>query len=293
MVLASTPEKPVSIIACPKCQRQYKVKGDPTGKSVKCASCQHTFKAAVQKVAQSSGAGAQQAAAGVGGPMTSQPGLFPDVVPGGPDPLGNHVVQDPGFADVDVEEIKRARLAAAKKNNKLADAYSSSSSIAKMDEEAERKKATKPQNVGYLSFDTLFGFDGRINRQKYWFSSILWSLISSAVAGVLAGVYNLILGMMDIDPDPENLVAIGPFFFIALVHTILAIWVNFALMIKRYHDLGREGDRLVLLFIPIIGPLWVIFEVGFLPGQPNRNEFGPNPLAKMKKSSGPKNPYDV
>lgn len=40
----------------------------------------------------------------------------------------------------------------------------------------------------------------------------------------------------------------------------------FALNVKRYHDRDKSGWWLVVGLIPIIGPIWVKVELGFLKG---------------------------
>lgn len=249
---------------------------------MKCAGCQHVFTVGAQPAVQSA-----QPAAGGTGKLSSQPGLFPDTIPAGPDPLANHIIQDPGFADVDLDEIRRTREAEARKGNKLANAYSTSSSLAKMDDEEQQRKANAVLNVGYLSPDTLFGFDGRINRKKFWLSSLFFGMISVVVTVVLLFGYSLILYAADIDlPEPgsrqmwDSLGVIAPIFFVMFFTGVLSSWVSFALMAKRYHDLGYSGYRSLLSFIPIVGAIWVIVELGFFPGDPKRNHYGINPLSQ-------------
>ena len=220
------------------------------------------------------------------GEATPHANLFPDTIPAGPDPLANHVVDDPGFADVDVEEIRRQRALEARKKNKLNDAFSSSSSLAKMEEEEYQKEKTRVRNVGYFSGDTLFGFDGRIPRKKFWVSSILFGLANSAITFVLLLVYGLILFLLDIDlpkPQPDrimnDLTLVAPIFFIMFVSALLGGWVGIALHVKRYHDLGRAGTRLLIGLIPLVGGIWVLVECGFFAGTPGKNKYGPDPLA--------------
>jgi FAD/FMN-containing dehydrogenase/uncharacterized membrane protein YhaH (DUF805 family)/SAM-dependent methyltransferase len=54
-------------------------------------------------------------------------------------------------------------------------------------------------------------------------------------------------------------------------------WSLFALAIKRYHDIGRSGWWLLLLVIPLIGPAWVIWSLGFRKGIQAENRYGPIP----------------
>ena len=60
----------------------------------------------------------------------------------------------------------------------------------------------------------------------------------------------------------------------------LFFWLTFALAVRRLHDRGRSAWRLLLLAIPLIGPIWIGIELGFLAGTPHENRYGPDPYAR-------------
>ena len=64
---------------------------------------------------------------------------------------------------------------------------------------------------------------------------------------------------------------------IPFVVCVVIVLLFFALCVKRYHDICRSGWWLLLLAIPIIGPLWVAFSLGFRKGQQHENRFGAQP----------------
>ena len=113
------------VIVCPKCERKYQVKADPTGKTMVCPACKTKFtvgQSAPAAPAAPQANPAAMASMGIGGNLASQPGLFPEkVVVDNKSPLDNHVVQDPGFAQVDVKSVRREREAAERKKKKLGD----------------------------------------------------------------------------------------------------------------------------------------------------------------------------
>jgi uncharacterized membrane protein YhaH (DUF805 family) len=43
------------------------------------------------------------------------------------------------------------------------------------------------------------------------------------------------------------------------------MWVQCAIVIKRCHDRGKSGFWALLLFIPVIGLLWLLVDCGLLP----------------------------
>jgi uncharacterized membrane protein YhaH (DUF805 family) len=59
-----------------------------------------------------------------------------------------------------------------------------------------------------------------------------------------------------------------PFFF----------WGSVAVSVKRLHDRGQSGWRLLLLLIPAIGPLWWLIALGVRAGTRGDNQYGPDPL---------------
>ena len=57
---------------------------------------------------------------------------------------------------------------------------------------------------------------------------------------------------------------------------VLAIFIypQFAIMTKRWHDRGKSGWWWLISFVPIIGGLWMMIELGFLPGEDGTNDYG-------------------
>jgi len=53
---------------------------------------------------------------------------------------------------------------------------------------------------------------------------------------------------------------------------------SLAIAIKRYHDRDKSGWWILILFIPLVGFIWFLIELGCLPGTPGPNRYGPDPL---------------
>lgn len=260
---------------------------------MKCPACQTVFQAGastpvIEQGAASAGARTQTVAAtqewaryGLDGPLPVTPQLFPATSPHGPDPLANHVVEDPGFAQVDVQRVRMERIARERKTQLQTEVDPLEKFHA--DEEQRQQKFERQQKSGYLSAFTLFEFEGRISRKKFWLGGLFSGLIMVAAVLVALGIYFLALYLLDIDlPNTKqrnaDLTPLIPLFLITLVAGCLTIWVLFALLVKRMHDLGRAGSRLYLLLIPIIGQIWILIECGFHEGQKSTNTYGPDPL---------------
>ena len=60
-----------------------------------------------------------------------------------------------------------------------------------------------------------------------------------------------------------------------LILQIAIFYVWLALCVKRYHDHDKSGWWVLVSFIPIVGPIWILIELGLKKGMPGHNSFGP------------------
>jgi len=51
-----------------------------------------------------------------------------------------------------------------------------------------------------------------------------------------------------------------------------------AVYTKRWHDRNKSGWWSLILLIPIVGPIWMLVELGFLRGTEGTNNYGPDPI---------------
>jgi uncharacterized membrane protein YhaH (DUF805 family) len=133
---------------------------------------------------------------------------------------------------------------------------------------------------GYLDF-LFFSYSGRIGRMPYWLGTLVIAVIQYIVG---MWVLNLAMpGVMELVADnPEvtlevfqeiMLRTVAPVGIISLVF----MWPTYAIYTKRWHDRGKSGWWSLIIFIPIIGPIWMFIECGFLAGEEGTNSYGPNP----------------
>jgi uncharacterized membrane protein YhaH (DUF805 family) len=136
-------------------------------------------------------------------------------------------------------------------------------------------------NIDLVSL--LFGFQGRINRAKYWIAAVIY-----VVAMLIGGLTSFVLGFG------------VPFFVVAGIVYIAMIVSGIAIGIKRLHDRSKSGWWLLVFYLlpgvlsglgasiglqTIFGlaslaiSIWMIVELGFLRGTPGANQYGPDPLA--------------
>jgi uncharacterized membrane protein YhaH (DUF805 family) len=114
-----------------------------------------------------------------------------------------------------------------------------------------------------MDWNYLFtSFDGRISRQPFWIGSLVLGVASFVVSFVVAAIF-------------------GQGVFGSLLQFIVALAILYpsvAIAAKRFHDRDKSGWWILIVLIPFIGLIWYIVELGFLPGTPGPNRFGPDPL---------------
>ena len=126
-----------------------------------------------------------------------------------------------------------------------------------------------------MNWQWLFAsFEGRINRAKFWIGSLVLWVLWIVVNGVLSTMFGMQFA------EGEILPAMGPVAWlvwviiaIALTYATLAVWA------KRWHDRDKSGWWSLIALVPIVGAIWILVELGCLPGTEGPNRFGPDPLA--------------
>lgn len=95
----------------------------------------------------------------------------------------------------------------------------------------------------------LFSFNGVATRTEWWLvglSGYLVILVSIPLDSIVTG----------------NSEEPGWFFFAIF---IAWLWLQLATQVRRWHDRGKSGIWVLIKIIPVIGPIWALVELGFLP----------------------------
>jgi uncharacterized membrane protein YhaH (DUF805 family) len=101
-------------------------------------------------------------------------------------------------------------------------------------------------------------FTGRIPRATFWWTTLFVWLIFA----ILFVFHEAVLGR------PSTMI-LYPFLFFSLT----------AVGTKRLHDRGHSGWRLLLIVIPVVGPMWLLIALGLLRGTRGDNQYGDDPLS--------------
>jgi uncharacterized membrane protein YhaH (DUF805 family) len=120
-----------------------------------------------------------------------------------------------------------------------------------------------------------FSFQGRIGRQTLWLSYIVLFFIITVIASLPLTYFAI-----SAHGDPDQLQSpqfLGSSAFLGIVILILAIG-QLAGTVKRLHDRNRSGWFIFIQLIPLVGPIWLFIELGFLKGTDGPNTYGVDPL---------------
>lgn len=105
-------------------------------------------------------------------------------------------------------------------------------------------------------FDQFFSLRGRVGRGDWWYATLL--ILSVFIVGYV--VFD----------------AVGMRFASWVLYPPL-FWTLIAVALKRFHDRGRSGWWMLLLAVPIIGVLWLLWNLGLRAGDPVENCYGAVP----------------
>lgn len=109
--------------------------------------------------------------------------------------------------------------------------------------------------------EQLLKFDGRIRRMGWWIAGIGMSIVSAVVN--------------DIRDRNLNWLLVAVFAIIALV-----VWlIGISLSVRRWHDLNKSGWWVLINIIPVIGWIYSLVMLGFMPGDQGANHYGAPPKA--------------
>jgi uncharacterized membrane protein YhaH (DUF805 family) len=107
-------------------------------------------------------------------------------------------------------------------------------------------------------------FDGRARRMEFWMFNLVYFFL-----GIIAQLLDNLFGIAFWDYG----YGYGPIYFILSLALIIP---SLAVSVRRLHDVGKSGWMLFIVFIPIIGVIWLLVLM-LIDSQPGRNEYGPNP----------------
>ena len=120
----------------------------------------------------------------------------------------------------------------------------------------------------------LFSFNGRIPRRAYWGLSFAVNIMAFAGLFVFAVIEKWIEGYEE--PSQPTLAGMA-MLLTQLSFCVAVLWVVFAILSKRCHDLNVSGLWSLAAFIPLFGGLWALIVLGCVRGTKGPNKYGADP----------------
>lgn len=115
------------------------------------------------------------------------------------------------------------------------------------------------------------GWQGRISRSEWW---LCWGA-------------DLALALVFFIAFESSAYKATGFTLPQLAASAFLFWAATCANIKRFHDRNKPWFWSFLAFFPIVGPTWIVIELGILKGTTGRNVFGDDPLAKSQNPLPP------
>tara|TARA_B110000967_G_C18677564_1_gene456331 strand:+ start:250 stop:636 length:387 start_codon:yes stop_codon:yes gene_type:complete len=115
-------------------------------------------------------------------------------------------------------------------------------------------------------------FSGRARRKEYWMFVLFYSLFL-----IIAMILDNVAGLCFETEFMGQTISAGYgwlYLLVGAIHFIPALSV----VVRRLHDIGKSGWMYLVVFIPIIGFIWILVLL-VKDGEAGDNEYGANPKA--------------
>ncbi len=119
----------------------------------------------------------------------------------------------------------------------------------------------------------LISFEGRLRRRDFWISMLI-IMVASWVLRAVIGVALFPVLFVERSMYGSGMGAMSAGWGIAW---LILLWPWLAVAVKRCHDRNKTGVWVLLAFVPVIGWLWCLIDLGLLDGTPGPNQYGPSP----------------
>jgi uncharacterized membrane protein YhaH (DUF805 family) len=131
-----------------------------------------------------------------------------------------------------------------------------------------------------MNLQTFTSFEGRSPRKTFWLSFLVLLIVSWILQFIVFAIFGGSMMTMDPNASPEaQMEAMNGMWLPFGIVILLTLWPSLAIYAKRWHDRNKSGWWSLIMFVPIIGGIWMLVELGFLRGTEGRNTYGPDPIA--------------
>ena len=120
----------------------------------------------------------------------------------------------------------------------------------------------------------LFSFEGRVTRRTFWYY-----FAGLVLAGVAARLLDGGIAARAAGNSGSGFGCFTVFYVLLGGVSLLAVGV------KRLHDRDLPGSRMLIGLIPVVGQIWLLYELGWRDGTPGWNMYGSDPRGEKQASS--------
>ncbi|RZJ51183.1 MAG: DUF805 domain-containing protein [Flavobacterium sp.] len=120
-------------------------------------------------------------------------------------------------------------------------------------------------------FENYANFNGRARRKEYWMFCL-----ASLIISVILGIIDYMCG--------TNIIMNGQLGIIRISYSLLVLIPGIALGVRRLHDVGKSGWLSLVIFIPLIGALWLLI-LACTEGEKGPNQYGADPKNEFEDIS--------
>lgn len=122
----------------------------------------------------------------------------------------------------------------------------------------------------------LFSFEGRMRRRDFWLCVLLLWVVGGVIGSILSALMFPHVVFINGPRGVWPLMA-GGFWRVSGLIWLLMLWPEVAIGVKRCHDRDQSGLWFLVAFLPVIGWVWWLVNLGLLDGTQGPNKYGPSP----------------
>ena len=130
--------------------------------------------------------------------------------------------------------------------------------------------------ISYLDF-LFLSYRGRIGRGACWLGTFVVLLAELGAIAFLLKLSGGTLAQLAAAEREAAQVSREVLMHVLLpvgIVSLLFLYPTYALYTKRWHDRNKSGWWSLIGFVPLIGGLWLLIELGFLGGDDGENDYG-------------------